>query len=473
MDTNEQVSQGTNRQTVQSADSGKKQRGKMRGQQAIVQKEQDELAYQEHTHKKNGWWSLSPLFVFLCLYLVTSILLKDFYKLPITVAFAIASCYAILITTDLPLEQRITRFSLGAGNKNIMLMVWIFILAGAFAQSAKNMGAIDSIVNLTLTFLPSNLILAGVFIASCVISLSIGTSVGTIAALVPVAVGLAEKTQIDLGFLIGIVVGGSFFGDNLSFISDTTIAATRTQGCRMKDKFKVNSLIVAPAALLILCFYVYEGLSITSTPLLNEVDWIKTIPYFLVLSLAFAGLNVLLVLVLGMISSGMIGWFYDTALINWMSTMGDGIMEMAELILVTLLAGGLLEIIRYNGGIDFIIAKLTSKVKNKVGAELSIAGLVSLANLCTANNTIAIITTGSIAKSITRQYQLNPKKTASILDTLSCMVQGIIPYGAQTLIAAGLAGLSPLDITKNLYYPVCIGVSAILAIIFRLPKRYS
>ena len=425
---------------------------------------------EEKIHKStSGWWALSPLFVFLCLYLVTSILVNDFYKVPITVAFLISSCYAIAITRGLNLEQRVYQFSVGASNKNIMLMVWIFILAGAFAQSAKQMGAIDATVNLTLHILPDNLLLA-----SCFISLSIGTSVGTIVALTPVAIGLAEKTGIDLPFMVAVVVGGSFFGDNLSFISDTTIASTKTQECVMRDKFRVNSMIVVPAALVVLGIYIFQGLSVAAPPQVQEIEWVKVIPYLIVLGTAIAGMNVMLVLIIGIFTSGVIGITTGSlGFFDWFGAMGTGITGMGELIIITLLAGGMLETIRYNGGIDFIINKLTRHVNGKRGAELSIAALVSIANLCTANNTIAIITTGPIAKDIAKKFHLDRRKTASILDTFSCLVQGIIPYGAQMLIAAGLAQISPLSIIGNLYYPFTMGICALLAILFRYPRRYS
>ena len=411
--------------------------------------------------------------VFLCLYLITSLLVNDFYKVPITVAFLLSSCYAIAITRGLKLEQRVYQFSVGAGNKNILLMIWIFVLAGAFAQSAKQMGAIDATVNLTLHILPDNLLLAGIFIAACFISLSIGTSVGTIVALTPVAVGLAEKTGIDLPYMVAIVVGGSFFGDNLSFISDTTIASTKTQDCVMRDKFKVNFMIVVPAALIVLGIYIFQGLSLSAAPQIQEIEWIKVIPYLIVLGTAIAGMNVMSVLLLGIFSTGIIGLFTGMGFFDWFGAMGTGITGMGELIIITLLAGGMLETIRYNGGIDFIITRLTRHVTGKRGAELSIAALVSVANLCTANNTIAIITTGPIAKDIAKRFHLDRRKTASILDTFSCLIQGIIPYGAQMLIAAGLAGISPLSIIGNLYYPFCMGTCAILAILIRYPKKYS
>lgn len=430
---------------------------------------------EEKIHKStSGWWALSPLFVFLCLYLVTSILVNDFYKVPITVAFLISSCYAIAITRGLNLEQRVYQFSVGASNKNIMLMVWIFILAGAFAQSAKQMGAIDATVNLTLHILPDNLLLAGIFLASCFISLSIGTSVGTIVALTPVAIGLAEKTGIDLPFMVAVVVGGSFFGDNLSFISDTTIASTKTQECVMRDKFRVNSMIVVPAALVVLGIYIFQGLSVAAPPQVQEIEWVKVIPYLIVLGTAIAGMNVMLVLIIGIFTSGVIGIATGSlGFFDWFGAMGTGITGMGELIIITLLAGGMLETIRYNGGIDFIINKLTRHVNGKRGAELSIAALVSIANLCTANNTIALIMAGPIAKDIADRFKIDPRRSASLLDIFSCFVQGIIPYGAQMLMAAGLGHVSPIEIMQYLYYPYLLGAGALLAILFNYPRKYT
>lgn len=424
--------------------------------------------------RKPSLWALSPLFVFLCLYLVTSILVNDFYKVPITVAFLFSSVYALLITRRLPLSERITLFSQGASNKNVMLMLWIFILAGAFAQSAQAMGAVDATVNLTLHILPDRLLLAGIFLAACFISISVGTSVGTIVALTPVAVGIAEKTGVDLPFMVAIVVGGAFFGDNLSFISDTTIASTQTLGCKMRDKFKVNSRIVAPAALIVLLLYIIEGYQVQSPSQLQNVEWIKVIPYIIVLLTAILGVNVMLVLLLGILSTGIIGMTTGSLeFFNWFGSMGTGISGMGELIIITLLAGGMLELIRYNGGIEYIIKKLTSHVNGKRGAELTIAALVSIANCCTANNTIAIITVGPIAKDISEKFGLDRRKSASILDTFSCLIQGIIPYGAQILMAAELSSLSPLSIIRYLYYPFAMGIVALLCIMFRYPRKYS
>lgn len=424
---------------------------------------------------KPSAWALSPLVVFLCLYLVTSLIIDDFYKVPITIAFLVASVYAIAITKGLSLNDRILQYSTGAANKNIMLMIWIFILAGAFAKSAETMGAIDATVNLALYLLPDNLLLAGVFLASCFISLSIGTSVGTIVTLVPVAAGIAEKTDPGmLPLVTALVIGGAFFGDNLSFISDTTIAATRTQGCVMRDKFRVNLLIALPAALIVFVYYIVCGSGIESAYEVQEIAWGKVIPYLIVLATAIAGVNVTLVLLLGIVSTGIVGMCYGSFdVFGWFGSMGEGIIGMGELIIITLMAGGLLELIRFNGGVDYILNVLTKHIRGKRGAELSIAALVSLANVCTANNTIAIITVGPLASNIAEQYRIDKRKSASILDIFSCVVQGVIPYGAQMLIAAGLTGLSPLSIIGYLYYPMLLGVVALLSILLRFPRRYS
>ena len=423
---------------------------------------------------KANFWALVPLFIFLGIYLITSLIVKDFYKVPITVAFVISSVVAIGMTRGEKLSERVSRFSAGASDPNIMLMLWIFILAGSFAQSAKAMGAIDATVNLALQILPDNLLLGGIFIAACFISLSVGTSVGTIVALTPVAVGIADKTGVELPFMVAIVVGGAFFGDNLSFISDTTIAATKTQECQMKDKFKVNSMIVLPAALFVLIFYIIEGWHIQVPAHLAPIEWIKVIPYMVVLGTAIAGMNVMLVLLLGIGITGGIGLCNSSFdIFGYFGAMGNGITGMGELIVITLLAGGMLEMIRYNGGIAYIIERLTRRVNSKRLAELCIAGLVCLANLCTANNTIAIITTGPIARNIAGRFGVDKRKSASILDTFSCFVQGIIPYGAQMLIAAELAGISPLSIIRYLYYPILIGICGLLAILLRYPRHYS
>jgi Na+/H+ antiporter NhaC len=423
---------------------------------------------------KKGLLALSPLAVFVILYLVTSIIARDFYKVPITVAFMAASMYAVVTSGNIPLRERIDIYSRGAAKGQMMLMIWVFILAGAFAHTAKVMGAIDATVNLALTLLPGNMLLAGLFLAACFISVSVGTSVGTIVALTPIAAGVAQQTGNSIPLMTAVVVGGSFFGDNLSFISDTTIAATSTQGCKLSDKFRVNSFIVVPAAVLILGIYLFMGQGITSPHSVGDVSFVKVVPYLVVLLTAVLGMNVMAVLSMGIILTGIIGILDGSFdIFGWFSAMGNGIVGMGELIIITMMAGGLLEIIKHNGGIDFIIDRLTRHVSTKRGAEMTVAGLVSFVDLCTANNTVAIITVGGIAKQIADRFGVDNRKCASILDTFSCTVQGLIPYGAQMLMAAGLAQLNPISILPYLYYPFAIGIAAILSILLRYPKRYS
>jgi Na+/H+ antiporter NhaC len=423
---------------------------------------------------KKGLLALSPLLVFILLYLVTSIIARDFYKVPITVAFMVSSIYAVIVSKGLPLKKRIDIFSSGAGTSQMMLMIWIFILAGAFANSAKVMGAIDATVNLSLMLLPANMLLAGLFLAACFISLSIGTSVGTIVALVPIAAGIADYTGMSLPMIVAVVVGGSFFGDNLSFISDTTIVATSTQECRLSDKFRVNSFIVMPVAALMLIIYLFMGIDSQVENKIGDIDFISVIPYLVVLITAILGMNVMAVLTIGLLLTGIIGLLHGAFdFYGWMQAMGNGIMGMGELIIITIMAGGMLELIKYNGGIDYIINMMTQHVNSKRGAELSIAALVSLVNICTANNTVAILTVGGIAKKIGDRFGVDSRKCASILDTFSCMMQGIIPYGAQLLMAGGLAALNPISIIPYLYYPFLLGIMALGSIFVRYPKKYS
>lgn len=424
--------------------------------------------------RNSGLLALSPLAVFLGIYLVSSLIAKDFYKIPIAAAFLIASAYALLISKKAPIEDKIAVFSRGAGHKNVLLMLWIFILAGAFAETARQIGAIDATVAATLHILPPSMLFVGLFLASCFISMAIGTSVGTIVALVPVAAGIASESGFDTGFITAIVAGGAFFGDNLSFISDTTIAATKTQGCLMSDKFKVNLKIVAPAALAVAVMYIIIGHGASFSAPADPVNWTRLIPYVLVIGLAMSGVNVIEVLAIGIGVNAIIGFCQGTLTwTTWLGSIGTGIAGMGDLIIVTMLSGGMLEVIRENGGIDYLVRILTKGIRGKRGAEFSIAALVSMANVCTANNTIAILTTGRIAKDITTRFGLDPRKTASILDTFSCMIQGLLPYGAQMLMASGLAGISSLSIIKYLFYPYTMGAFAVLAILLRYPRKYS
>ena len=427
---------------------------------------------------KKGLLALSPLILLIALIaLFTGYSAEESHKdtsLSLTVAFMISSIYAVAISGGMPIRKRIDTYSRGAGANNLMLMLWIYVLAGAFAASAKAMGAVDATVNLALSLLPASMILPGLFLAACFISLSIGTSVGTIVALVPIAAGLANSVDANLALTVAIIVGGAYFGDNLSFISDTTVVATQTQGCQMSDKFRVNALIVIPAAVIILIIYGILGAGTKAPTHIDAVQYMKVLPYIVVLVTAIAGMNVMAVLTLGSILCGIIGIIdggYD--IFGWFSAMGNGVIGMGELIIIAMMAGGMLEIIRENGGIDFIISKITAHVNSKRGAELSIAALVSMVNICTANNTVAILTVGNISKKIGDKFGVDNRKAASILDTFSCTIQGLIPYGVQMLLAAGLSGLSPLDIIPYLYYPMAIGLAALFAILFRYPRRFS
>lgn len=433
---------------------------------------------------KKGLLALSPLFLLIVLIVAFTVYSVDAShkdtNLSLTVAFMISSIYAIAISGGMPIKSRVDTYSKGAGANNLMLMLWIYVLAGSFAASAKAMGAVDATVNLALSILPASMILPGLFLAACFISVSIGTSVGTVVALVPIAAGLAHSMDVNIGMMTAIIVGGAYFGDNLSFISDTTVVATQTQNCKMSDKFRVNSLIVVPAAVIVLAIYAVMGIGLQAPTDIPEVEYIKVLPYLVVLVTAVAGMNVMAVLTMGTLLCGVIGVScqllgaaggYD--LFGWFSAMGNGIIGMGELVIIAMMAGGMLEIIRENGGINYIIDKITAHVSNKRGAELSIAALVSLVNVCTANNTVAILTVGNIAKKIGDKFGVDNRKAASILDTFSCTVQGLIPYGVQMLLAAGLANLSPMDILPYLYYPLAIGIAALFSILFRYPKRYS
>ena len=429
-----------------------------------------------------GWLALSPLLVFLTFYLVFSLLANDFYSVPITVAFVVASAYSLMLLRGMTLDERIKVYSKGAAHSNLLMMVWIFILAGAFAHSARQMGAIQATVDLCLSTLPPQLILAGLFIAACFISLSVGTSVGTIVALVPIATGIANSIdngqsimgnfQLSTPLVVAVVVGGAYFGDNLSFISDTTIVATQTQGCRMSDKFRTNARVVVPAAVLVLLVYVAMGQGIYVEREVSEVDWVLVVPYLIVFATALCGMNVLMVLVLGILATGVIGILRGTyRFYEWLTAMGEGILSMGELIIVTLMAAGLVGVIRQLGGIDFILERLTRRIRGSRGAEFSIAGLVVFTNFCTANNTIAILTVGHLAKEISQRFGIDPRRSASILDTFSCFAQGLIPYGAQMLMASSLAMLNPIEIIPYLYYPFVMGFFMFLSILFRYPRN--
>lgn len=423
---------------------------------------------------KQGILAISPLIVFVILYFVSSIIAGDFYMMPITVAFMLSCIYTIMTFRGRSVKDRVETFCIGAGEKNIMMMLCIFVLAGAFANSAKDAGCIEATVNLTLSLMPDSMIMAGLFIAACFISLAIGTSVGTIVALTPIAAGLAHSTGSSVPMMTAVIVGGSFFGDNLSFISDTTIVATSTQGCKQSDKFLVNSYTTIPVAIAVMVMYFFIGTGTQAPAVIPDIDYVKILPYIIVIVCALCGMNVFVVLTFGIISTGLIGIGYGVYdLFGWCQSMGKGITGMGELVIVAVLAGGLLKVMTENGALEYLISIMTKKIRSKRSCELTIAMLVSLVNICTANNTVAILTVGSISKRIGDSYGVDNRKSASILDSFSCCIQSILPYGAQILMATGLAAVSPIEILKYLYYPFVLFSVSVIAILIRYPKKYS
>ncbi len=417
-----------------------------------------------------GLLALSPAFVLMAVFLSSVLLSGDFYAVPISVAFVVAAVYGLLIMKGKSIQERVEVFSTGASDHGIMYMIWIFVMAGIFASAAKSMGAVDATVQLTLMAVPSRFLPAGIFLAACFVSMAIGTSVGTVVALAPVVTGLAQQTGSNVSWMVAIVVGGAFFGDNLSFISDTTIAATQSQGCAMSDKFRTNILIVLPAALISLVIYTLGGSGVAQADVPGSVSWWLAIPYVLVIVLAVWGMNVLAVLLSGIAVTFCMGMCCGTALLDMLKASADGIQGMCELILITMLAGGLMNIIRNAGGFEWLIQALTRRISGRRGAESVIAAMTALTNVCTANNTVAIITVGGIAKDISERFGIAPRKTASIMDTSSCFVQGLIPYGIQLMMAGGLAAVSPVSIVPYLYYPMLIGVMVVLSILVQYPE---
>ena len=426
-----------------------------------------------HISHRRGLLAISPIVLFLVFYLVVSLAIGDFYKMPIAVAMLVAAVWSVIIYRGQPLSRRIEIFSKEAGNSNVVYMVWIFVLAGAFASLAKGIGAIDATVNLTLKYLPPSLLIPGMFFAACFISLSIGTSVGTVVALTPLAVNLAETAGGNVSFFVAVVLGGAFFGDNLSFISDTTIAATRTQGCSMSDKFKANLWIALPAALITLVVYAFMGMDVAPIEITESVNLLLILPYLLIIVLAITGLNVTVVLVSGILASVVVAAISGYGMLYLAGFMGAGIDSMGNLIIITMLAAGMLGIIKAAGGVNYILQCLTARISGVKGAQACIAFLVAIVNMCTANNTVAIIAVGSLSKSIAERYGIDARKAASLLDTCSCIAQCLIPYGAQTLLATSLAGISPAAPWGYLYYPWALIVMVALSIIFRFPRRLS
>lgn len=422
--------------------------------------------------KKGNPLALLPLGLFMILFLGVSIIMKDFYKMPVVVALIIASTVAILQNKKIPIELKVERFCRGAGDSSIILMCLIFILAGAFAEVSKAMGAVDSTVNLGLAVFPPNLMVAGIFLIGSFLSMSLGTSVGTIVTLTPIAVGISQKTGLPIAFLIAAVVSGAMFGDGLSMISNSTVAATKTQDCEMVDKFKANFKIVLPAAILTLCIYGFLtlGMKINHTGVYNY-QFVKILPYIAVLAVALTGFNVVLVLVGGIVLASIIGLIYGSFdIFTVFQLCAKGIANMEDISIISILIGGIGELIKFNGGIDFLLHTIRKRIHSEKGAEFGIGILVSLVDLCTANNTVSIVIVGSLAKELSESYGVDKRKAASLLDTFACFIQGCIPYGAQLLVASSLAAISPFLIMKYLCYPYLLGVASVLAILFGIPK---
>lgn len=421
--------------------------------------------------------ALLPLTVFLTIFLGAGFYLHyikqaefAFYQLPAPVAALTGIIVGVLVLKG-SLNEKVDIIVRGIGNPNIIIMCLVFLLAGAFATVAKSMGGVEATVNLGVSIIPSNLLLPGIFLISAFIATAMGTSMGTIGALIPIAVGIADKGGISLAFAVGAVVGGAMFGDNLSMISDTTIAATRTQGCNMQDKFKMNFLIALPASILtviLLTFFSSGGIVDGNYPF----ELLKVSPYILVLVLALLGLNVFAVLTLGIISAGAIGLVGGeiATLLDLAKIVYEGFISMQEIFLLSFLTGGLVELTREYGGVDYLLRFISSRINSKKGAEFGIAGLVSLADIATANNTVAIVLAGPIAKDLAEKHGVEPKRSASILDIFSCVWQGIIPYGAQILLAGSLANLSPFAIIPTLWYQFLLAIFALGAIAIGFPR---
>lgn len=420
------------------------------------------------TNIKNGLIALSPIIAMIFLMVGLSIYTGGVSNAPLLLIFVLTAMVAVSSMRGLKFSERVAIFSQGAGSRDLLLMVWIFMLAGSFAASAKDMGAASAMVDLTLRFLPARFALAGLFIAACLTSLCMGTSVGTIVALMPIASGMAERTDMAVPMVVAAVVGGAFFGDNLSFISDTTIVSTQSQGCRLSDKFRFNLKMVLPIAVVVCVVYLFIGSAATMQVVTHHVAWWKVLPYLAVLVCAACGVHVLIVLALGNVLTYITGLFdgsFDT--MNWIQSTLQGVMGMSELILISMLAGGIFAVISYNGGMEFMLRRISRRVSTRRGAELSICSLVAFANICTANNTVAILSVGGMARRVAEQFDIDPRRSASLLDTTSCAIQGLLPYGAQLLMASGLAGISALSIVPYLYYPVLLAFVVLLTILLR------
>ncbi len=422
--------------------------------------------------KKGNAWALIPLIIFVGMFLGVGIITGDFTTMPLNVAILVATIVGLVLNRKESFQKKVEIFTKGAGHSNIILMMLIFLLAGAFSQTTEDMGGVKSTVNLGLSLIPENLIIVGLFVICMFVSLSMGTSVGTVAAIAPVGFGLSQATDVSAAITMATVVGGAMFGDNLSMISDTTIAAVRTQKTKMSDKFKVNIKIVLPGAIftVIVLWFLTNGAQIDASKS-YDYDLIKVVPYLFILILALFGVNVIIVLIGGIILSAIIGLFYGT--FDWiglLSSISKGIIGMEDIAIIALLIGGLVALIQHNGGITWLLNFVRNRVKSKRGAELGIAGLVSVADISTANNTISILMAGSLAKDISDEYGVDPRKSASILDMFASCFQGLLPYSPQLIAAAGVASISPFELVPYAIYPMILGICGLIAIAFRLPR---
>lgn len=426
-------------------------------------------------HNKYTKFSLLPLLFFILIFIGSGIITQDFYQLPINVALIATLVVAMVMFPKIKLSTKIHHSINGARDENIILMVFIFLLAGAFGMITKETGAVESTVNLGLTFIPSQLLLVGVFVIACLISLTMGTSTGTVVALGPIALGIANGTEISLPLSMATVVGGAMFGDNLSFISDTTIVATKTQEVKMIDKFKVNFLIVLPGAVVtcIILFLLSMNIELDQS-MDHPFNMINTIPYFIVLIFALIGLNVLVVLTIGILTAIVTGLITQSIQLNNIgSTLAEGISSMQDIAIIALLIGALLGLIQYYGGINWLLTTIKNKVRTVIGAKFGMGILVSAINIATANNTIALIIAGPLAKDIADTYTIDRRKSASIIDIFASSTQGLLPYGAQILAASGVASISPVMMLQYSYYPMLLLICASCAIIFNYPKLKS
>lgn len=419
--------------------------------------------------KKGRAIALLPIGVFLIIFLGAGIVFKDFYAIPAIVAFLIALFVAFLQNKELSFNKKIEVIAKGVGEENIITMSLIFLCAGGFSGAVTAAGGVDSTVNLGLSLIPAHFAVAGLFLIGCFISVSMGTSMGTIAALAPIAVGISEKTGFALSICIGAVVCGAMFGDNLSMISDTTIAAVKTQGCEMKDKFKANFFIVLPAAIItvLIFWFATRNMNFHLEENLSYSLW-EVLPYMVVLLGALIGINVFVVLISGIVISLIVGVSMGhIALSEMFQVVGNGVTSMYDITVISIIVACIVSLVKEHGGIQFILNLIKSKINGRRGAEFGIALLALFVDACTANNTVAIVMTGPIAKEISEEFDVDPRRSASLLDMFTSVGQGIIPYGAQLLSAATLTGLTPLQIIPNLYYPLLMGVCGVLAIIFR------